>query len=246
MAALVDGRIPNEVWLGGWGGFWGLWGGIEGFFRVGAGTKLGAALSLYAALCRILFTRKRVQKDFINEKKVIFAEEGQTCPPPGPVLSALIIWSKSWLLLLECLRLPSWLSYSTHCSTESQVPWQLPKKQGAEKSAQTYLALETRSPRWAHSCRGSNPLLPRTQPLRSGWCALPRRQAPQSCGQPGQVEMFRTSKFLRLFKKYSFLVPIFQSATFGPSWVKSRHLKKMATIFLSRHFSFSKWQQDLE
>jgi hypothetical protein len=24
----------------------------------------------------------------------------------GPVLSALIIWSKSWLLLLECLRLP--------------------------------------------------------------------------------------------------------------------------------------------
>ena len=59
---------------------------------MGAGTKLGAALSLYAALCRILFTRKRVKKDFINEnEKVIFAEEGQTCPPPGPVLSALII-----------------------------------------------------------------------------------------------------------------------------------------------------------
>ena len=188
----VDGKVFREVW-----GFWGLPGRIEVFFRVGAGTKLGTALSLYAAPCRILFTRKRVKKDFINEKKVIFAEEGQTCPPPGPVLSALIIWSKSWLLLLECLRLPSWLSYSTRCSTDSQVPWQLPKKQGAGKFV--YLALETRSPRWAHSCRGLNPLLPRTQPLRSGWCALPRRQAPQSCGQPGQVEMFRTSKFLRLF-----------------------------------------------
>ena len=123
----VGGKVFREVW-----GFWGLRGGIEGFFRVGAGTKLATALSLYAAPCRILFTRKRVKKDFINEKKVIFAEEGQTCPPPGPVLSALIIWSKSWLLLLECLRLPSWLSYSTHCSTDSQVPWQLPKKQGRE------------------------------------------------------------------------------------------------------------------
>ena len=51
------------------GRFLGLRGGIEGFFRVGPGTKLGAALSLYAALCRILFTRKRVKKDFINEKK---------------------------------------------------------------------------------------------------------------------------------------------------------------------------------
>ena len=103
-------------WVGRFLGKFEVFGGCGrnwGFFRVGAGTKLGAALSLYAALCRILFTRKRVKKDFINEnEKVIFAEEGQTCPPPGPVLSALIIWSKSWLLLLECLRLPSWLSYS--------------------------------------------------------------------------------------------------------------------------------------
>ena len=82
-------------WVGRFLGKFEVFGGcgeeLRAFLRVGAGTKLGAALSLYAALCRILFTRKRVKKDFINEKKVIFAEEGQTCPPPGPVLSALII-----------------------------------------------------------------------------------------------------------------------------------------------------------
>ena len=38
-------------------------------FRVGAGTKLGTALSLYAALCRILFTRKRVKRTLSTKKK---------------------------------------------------------------------------------------------------------------------------------------------------------------------------------
>ena len=39
---------------------------------MGAGTKLGAALSLYAALCRILFTRKKGKKGLDQRKKVNF------------------------------------------------------------------------------------------------------------------------------------------------------------------------------
>ena len=73
-------------WVGRFLGKFEVFGGCGrnwGFFRVGAGTKLGAALSLYAALCRILFTRKRVKKDFINEKSNL-CRRGTNMPPTWP------------------------------------------------------------------------------------------------------------------------------------------------------------------
>ena len=123
----------------------------------------------------------------------------QYSPPSSSDQSPDCSFSSASVYLVDC---PT--QYSTRCSTDSQVPCQLPKKQGAGKSAPIYLALETRSPRWARSCRGSNPLLPRTPPLRSGWCAPPRRQAPQSCGQPGQVESLEQASSSDLFKIFIF------------------------------------------